>query len=123
MLEEHPQRDVFYGRAAEMALRVATIIAIGRGHDNIRIDDLEYGIKLAKLSGEYLEEGAADFMAENENQANAQKIIRTLKAHKGRRMSHSQLQRGLQSSIATYQLKDLLTGMKIRPRSRRLLGF
>jgi len=111
MLEEHPQRDVFYGRAAEMALRVATIIAIGRGNDNIRIDDLEYGIKLAKLSGEYLEEGAADYMAENENQANAQKIIRLLKAHKGRRMSHSQLQRGLQSSIPTYQLKDLLTGL------------
>jgi len=110
MLEEHPQKDVFYGRAAEMALRIATIIAIGRGHDNIRLDDLEYGIKMARNSGKVLEEGAADFMAENENQANAQKIIRTLKAHK-EWMKHSDLLRSLSHSISSFILKDLLAGL------------
>gem|GEM_PF-1566523 len=110
MLEEHPQKDVFYGRAAEMALRIATIIAIGRGHDHIQLDDLEYGIRMAKQSGKVLEEGATDYMAENENQANAQKIIRTLKAHKGR-MKHRELMHHLGSSIRTPDLKYLLINM------------
>jgi len=93
-----------------MALRLATVIAIGRGHDHIRIEDLEYGIKLAKQSGEYLEEGATDYMAENENQANAQKIIRILKAHRGR-VKYRDLVRSLQNSIRSRDLKELLHSM------------
>jgi len=110
MLEEHPQKDVFYGRAAEMALRIATIIAIGDGRDSVRMQDLDYGIRMAQASGKHLEEGAADFMAENENQANAQKIVRTLKAHKGW-MKHSDLLRKIDHSIRSYELKDLLAGL------------
>jgi len=110
LLEEQPQTDVFYGRAAEMALRIATIISIGCGRDNVRIEDLEYGIRLARASGKTLEEGAADYMAENENQANAQKIIRILKEHKGR-MNHRHLLHRLGNSIRTPDLKYLLQNM------------
>jgi len=47
---------------------------------------------------------------QNENQAKEQKIIRILKAHKGR-ITHHALLRGLQSSIRAHELKDLLAGL------------
>jgi len=100
----------FYVRTAEMALRIATIIAIGCGRDNVRAEDLEYGIGIAKASADFMVEGAADYMAENENQANAQKIIRALKAHKGW-MKYRNLLQSLSHSIRAYELKDLLAGL------------
>jgi len=73
--------------------------------------DMEYGIKMVRMSCSFMEEGTADYMAKNENQANAPKIIRILKKH-GRRLSHSHLLRALQSSIRAYELKDLLAGLR-----------
>jgi len=100
----------FYVRTAEMALRIATIIAIGCGRDNVRREDLDYGIKIARTSADFMVEGAADHMAENETQAKAQKIIRTLKAHKGD-LKHSDLLRRLGHSIPSYELRGLLAGL------------
>jgi len=57
-----------------------------------------------------MEEGAFDDMTENENQANAQKIIRILKKN-GRRMSHRDMVRSLQNSIRSCDLKELLQAM------------
>lgn len=57
-------RSAFYARTAEMALRIATIVAVSRLDDEqVRISDLEYGISLARASAELMVARAADYMA------------------------------------------------------------
>jgi hypothetical protein len=106
-----PFAGAFYARTAEMALRIATIVAIGRMEDDrLRKSDLEFGIIVAKLSSEIMAEGAAEYMSENENQANAQKIVRLIK-QRGGKMSRRELLRSLQNTIKSRDLKDLLQTM------------
>lgn len=102
---------VFWGRTAEMALRIATIIAIGRLEDEqVRIGDLETGILLAKASAEAMTRGAAEYMAENEHQAAAQRVLRYLR-QRGGIVKWRDLLQGLKHSIRTKDLREILTAM------------
>lgn len=102
------ERGAFWARTAEMALRIATIVAVGRMEDEqIRKSDLEFGISLARASAELMAAGAADYMADNENQANAQRVMRCIRARGGRAV-YRDLLRSLQSSIKSRDLKDIL---------------
>jgi hypothetical protein len=84
IMRKEPESAAFYARAAEMALRIATIVAIGRLEDEqVRLADLEFGIGLAMTSSRIMAEGAADYMSENENQSNAQKVMRIIKSRAG----------------------------------------
>lgn len=122
-----PEVGAFYARSAEIALRIATIVAIGRlDDDQVRKSDMEYGIDLAWRSAKAMATGAADYMADNENQANAQKIVRAIKARGGAWVSQRDLLRSLQNSIRARDLKELLNilteagtleCMKVKPKS------
>lgn len=93
IMRQEAERAAFYARTSEMALRIATIVAVGRlDDDQVRLSDLEYGIGLAMHSSQMMAEGAADYMAENENQANAQKVLRIIK-EQGGIMKHKDLLR------------------------------
>lgn len=110
-MRDDPDRGAFYARTAEMAVRIATIVAIGRLDDEqVRIEDLEFGIALAQSSAETMATGAADYMADNENQANAQKVIRAIKSRGGRVVQRALLQ-SLRNSIRPRDLRDLLSSM------------
>lgn len=110
-METDPALAPFYARTAEMALRIATIVAIGRLEDNqLRRADMEFGITVAMASAQIMVSGAADYMAENENQANAQRILRAIKA-RGGRIRYRDLMRALQNAIKPRDLRDLLAAM------------
>ena len=101
-------RGAFFARTAEMALRIATIVAVGRMEDEaVRKSDIEFGIEIARASAEMMATGAADYMADNEHQANAQKVLRCIRA-KGGRVVYRDILRSLQSSIRARDLKDML---------------
>lgn len=73
IIDESPDAAFLYARTVETALRTGTIVAAGRlDSDHVSVPDLEYGIGMATRSSHMMAEGAADYMAENENQANAQ---------------------------------------------------
>jgi hypothetical protein len=111
IISSDPNRGAFYARTTEMALRIATIVAIGRmDDDQVRLSDLEYGIALARQSARFMSAGAGDYMSDNENQANAQKIVRCIRA-RGGRASYRELLRSLQNSIRVRDLKDLLVAL------------
>lgn len=108
MVEADPEYGSLYVRTAEMALRIATIIAIGRLEDDqVRLSDLEYGIKLAKRSADMMVRGAVLHMADNENQANFQKILRVIRSHGGR-IQHKKLLVSLKGRIRARELKELI---------------
>jgi hypothetical protein len=102
-----------WGRTVEIALRIATIVAIGRleGEDRVRKSDLEFGIMLARASAEQMVNGAREYMAENQNQADAQKIVRLLR-QRGGRMKVRDLKRALQHTIKKRDLDSLFGEMR-----------
>lgn len=85
------QRAEFMVRAPEMAIRIATILAVGRGYDAVRIDDIRYGLTMVGNSVEYLVAGANEWMTENEQEANVKKVLRLIRESK--RITHVQLMR------------------------------
>lgn len=108
LMRQKAEQGAFYARTVEMALRIATIVAIGRLEENqVRISDLECGIGLAMRSAEMMTEGAADYMAENENQANAQKVLRIIKA-RGGRIKHRDLLVAMQYSVKSRDLREII---------------
>ncbi len=103
-----PEHGAFFARTAEMAVRIATIIAVGRlDDDQVRIDDLEYGIAVALASATMMQAGAADYMAENENQANAQRILRLIRK-RGGRCNRRDLVQALNGMMKPRDLNDVL---------------
>ncbi|WP_420992273.1 bifunctional DNA primase/polymerase [Brucella sp. SA075A] len=111
LMEREVDAGAFYARTVEMALRIATIVAIGRLDDEqVRRADMEFGIEVAHQSARFMASGAADYMADNENQANAQRIMRAIKARNGR-ASQRDLVRSLQNSIRPRDLRELLASM------------
>lgn len=74
-----------YGRTVEMALRVATIVAIGRSPDAVlTAADMAYGAELALWSAEMVRRASEDHMAASDAQALAKRIIRALRASGGK---------------------------------------
>lgn len=111
LIDKDHESGAFYARTVEMALRIATIVAIGRMEDvKLRSSDLEYGILVARQSAEFMSAGASEWMADNENQANAQKIMRCIRA-RGGAASNRDLVQSLKNSIKARDLKDLIASM------------
>lgn len=104
-----PQNVAFLARTVEMAVRIATIVAAGCERENVRVEDIRYGIELARQSAEMMITGAADYMAENEQEANWQKIIRLVR-DAGGRIVYRNIQRGMRG-MRGRDLRDLLAGM------------
>jgi hypothetical protein len=111
VIDGSPDLAPFYARVPEMALRIATIVSVGRHEDEaVRSSDLEFGIAVSRLSAGLMAQGAADYMADNENQANAQKVMRIVKA-RGGRVRYRDLMRAIQNTIKARDLRDLLAAM------------
>lgn len=107
----HPEQSDFLGRTAEMAVRIASIVAIGRLEDKqVRITDMQYGIELARQSAEMMISGAESYMAENETEANWKKIIRIIQNAKDGRVPYRKIQNNMRT-MTTRQLKEMLAGM------------
>jgi hypothetical protein len=110
-MSENPDQAELFVRTAEMALRIASIVAIGRMEDHqVRLSDVRYGINLARQSSRLMAHGAAEWMSENENQANAQKIMRCI-AKRGGKATHRQIVQSLKNSIRYRDLGDLLKSL------------
>ncbi len=80
-LDEDQEIEPFIGRTAEMALRLATIHAAGRGgrHASITIEDWNWGRSLAMASASIMSTEVRDRMAENQHQADYKLIYRIVK--------------------------------------------
>lgn len=70
-----PIEGDFFQRTAEMALRVATIIAAGRGASEVTVDDFDFGKRLASDSARQMIAGALEHMSENEHQAQMKLVL------------------------------------------------
>lgn len=105
-----PHNVDFLVRTAEMAVRIATIVAVGRQEDEqVRRSDMEFGIAFASQSADVMISGASDYMAENEHHANAQRVVRTVR-ERGGRMVYRDIARNMRN-MKSRELKDLLASL------------
>ena len=109
--ERREQDAVFFTRSAEMAQRMATIRAIGRdgAAAKVTLEDMDWGIALARWSAEQTVEMAADYMAETQHQGEAQRVIRAL-AGRGW-MTFREISQSLKNRLKAKELRDMLDGL------------
>jgi hypothetical protein len=108
--DDDPIARPFLARTVEMSLRIATIIAAGRFSETVDGRDMMIGRDLASSSAELMIAGARDYMAESENQAMANRIVRTLRDHGGR-MTRSALLLALRHVMGARDLNSLIDQM------------
>ncbi len=106
--DRDPGRADFMVRVAEMAARIATILAIGRDGVSVRVEDMRYGIKMARDSMNNMMSGADQYMAANEQEANVKRVLHIIK-RKGH-INHSGLLREVRS-IQSRPLKEIIQGL------------
>ena len=105
--DEDAVRAAFTARSAEMAVRIATIVALGRGERKVDEADMRFGIAIAGRSARSMMEGAADHMSDSEHQDNVNRIKRAIKAAGGV-LRHRDLQRGAGKRMRARDLKDAI---------------
>lgn len=105
--QEAPEEAPFLARTHEYAVRIATIVAVGRGASTVEVPDVEFGAALAMRSAVDVIAGARGYMAETDNQANANLILRALRSAGGGWVDNARLLRALNNRLRMRDFKDL----------------
>ena len=105
---DRPLTADFIVRAPEMAIRIATILAAGQGHDSVRRSDVEFGIAMVRNSLMHMISGADEYMAGNDHEANVKKVLRIIR--QAGRIEHSRLLAQVRA-IRARDLKDIISNL------------
>ena len=110
--DDNPEVRDFLVRRAEIAVRIATIRALGEDIANPSVNAacMEWAAGLASLSAEVMIEGARDYISDTDVQAEAQRIIRIVK-DKGGMIRHRDLLRALNGRLRSRDFKDIMGGL------------
>jgi hypothetical protein len=110
-MEDREQGAEFYVRTAEMAQRIATVIAIGANYANPRISlsDIEWAIDLARWSADRMRAETEQYAAETDTQAAVSKILRAIREH-GDWMKHSDLLLKLRHTHRAKEVVQIMEG-------------
>lgn len=103
-----PMLRPFYARSAEIAIRLATIVAIGEGKRLVDQQTMAWAVAMARWSSDTLAKGAGLYIADSDNQAMTNAIRRVLEDRKGR-VKRRDLVRALQHR---YKARELDDGLK-----------
>lgn len=107
-LKEYRERDPFYARTGEMAIRLASIRALGCGRMEVEKDDMQWGRELAMWSARNMENAAAGYMAENENQKTYNRVLRMIEDAPGKTLHRRALLQKLRGAVKARDLEEML---------------
>jgi len=116
-VDDHEADAAYLARTAEMAQRLATIRAIGLNEfePTICVEDMEWARDVALWSAKRMQLETADYMAETQNQADTQRVMRIINEASETRgcegIMHSALVRAMQHRIKARDLKDILADL------------
>lgn len=104
-------RAAFFVRTAEMAQRIATIVAVGNdpARPRITIDVMEWSRDLALFSAERMAAEAADFMAETDHQAEARRVLRIIR--EAGRIPHQKLVAAMKHKLKARDLAQVIESL------------
>lgn len=101
----------FFVRTAEMAQRIATIVAVGNdpARPRITLDVMEWARDLALFSAERMAAEAADFMAETDHQAEARRVLRIIR--EAGRIPHQRLVAAMKHKLKARDLAGVIESL------------
>lgn len=115
--EKHGQigdssRMAFYARTAESALRLATILALGRLRETpvVSVEDVKWGMRIAEWNARAMMHGAELHMADTPAQANAKQVLRIIK-EAGGMITKRDLNRRLRHSLPKREKEDAIQSL------------
>ncbi len=104
--------EPFLARTAENAVRLATIVSIGRSATSPQIDAdaMRWAREFSLWSSDRLAEGAGLYIADSDTQAAANAVKRALVA-RGGRLSRQEMVRAMQHKYRSKELEDVLKSL------------
>lgn len=108
------EMSYYIGRTAEIAIRLATIRAVGRWGPygegpTVDLSDVEWGRDIAMQCGMTLAKEAKMYMAENERQAWSNRILDVIR--KRGSASPRAIQQNIRGAMKSAEIKDILDGL------------
>lgn len=113
-VQEEGEHSQLLSRVPEMAVRLATIRAIGKGKLTapvVEMDDITWASELAMWSARRMIADAADYMVESEHQGRANEILRHIKAAPEQRLTLTELNRKVKNKFDARQIRLILEGL------------
>ncbi len=115
----HAESSKLLSRTAEMAVRLATICAIGRhatrpagvSPPSVSLEDITWGCELAMWSGQSMVEDAEAYMVETEHQGQANEVLRHIRAAPKGRITRTALYGKLKQKYPANKLTLILDGL------------
>lgn len=106
------QMRAISARTAEIAVRMATIRAVGEdpAHPIVTQAAMEWAAQVALWASKAMKRGAQDYIADSDNQSAANLVRRTIQQQEGR-MKHRDLLRKLNHKIKDRDLKDIIRSL------------
>jgi hypothetical protein len=107
-MDDHPWAGPYLVRCAEIAVRLATIRAVGHwGPDAlVSLDDIQWGIDLAWTTGTRLLEKVQDFLPRNERSELTAKILGYIRRRNP--VKPRDIQQFMRGRLRTPEIKDIL---------------
>jgi len=100
--------EPYFARTAEIAVRLATIVAWGCGRMEVIREDMEWGRDVALWSANNMAISAMTYMAENEYQKMYAKIVRMIESAGSKGLGRRDLLQRLRGAVKTKELEDML---------------
>ncbi|WP_051949127.1 DUF3987 domain-containing protein [Methylosinus sp. PW1] len=115
VIERHGQpgaseRMPYYARAAQNAIRLATIQALARlgvGDPKVTAQDVKWGIEVAEFSAQTMLRGAGLYISETDHQKSANNVLRII-TNKGGFASYRDISQALKSRLKSRDLQDVI---------------
>lgn len=116
LIESREADESFLARTSEMAVRLATIRAIGIDQDApvVQAADMAWARDLALWSAERMIAESSQFMSENDKQAEHQMVLRLIEqggVEGGGKISQGELSRKIRGRLDTNRVKSILAGL------------
>ncbi len=107
-ISDDKHMEPFFARTAEIAVRMATIVAWGCGRMEVIREDMEWARDVALWSANNMAISAMDYMAENDHQKTYTKIIRMVENTSAKGLSRRDLLQRLRGAVKSKELEDML---------------
>ena len=102
------EREPFFARTAEIAIRLASIHALGCGRMEVERDDMIWGRDIAMWSAQNMSRVSGGYMAENETQKIYNRIIRFIDTSPDRTIHRRALLQKLKGAVKARDLEEML---------------
>ena len=102
------EREPFFARTAEIAIRLASIHALGCGRMEVERDDMIWGRDIAMWSAQNMSRVSSGYMAENETQKIYNRIIRFIDTSPDRTIHRRALLQKLKGAVKARDLEEML---------------